>query len=491
MPRVRARIFHKGLIILLVPLLFELAVAAAMLHLQLYYYDSVQAEVVRKQVIFHTNELWYECTAGTTDRTGAAFLESVNPSRSHSFNAYKQYHILKRLIADDSAQSERLDNIMEYTRRVDALCKQLKPLPASEGPRSYLHALGTNLRVVRDVMEEAFAFHDQIRRFREYELARSAQATEKVHRIAHVIQMVLAVAVVGSVIIAFILFRYFMQGIYSGVRRLMDNIERFKSGRALSPVLQTGDEIALLDARFHEMADEVGAAQAARQRFVSAISRQFRAPMDSVREYLHGLKSGQYGGVPDKVCSRAERAERSLERLLVLLDDLLRLDTRVTAGLDINPRPVNVRDLVRASIDAVSAYADKFGVSVQSSDCDFIVCADPDRIVQVLVNLLSNAVKFSPAGASVDVSACSRDKEIEIRVSDRGRGIPAALQQTIFERFAQVEAADASEKGGTGLGLPICKQIVELHGGTIGVESQEGMGSTFSIRLPALGGNKE
>jgi len=103
----------------------------------------------------------------------------------------------------------------------------------------------------------------------------------------------------------------------------------------------------------------------------------------------------------------------------------------------------------------------------------------------VLVNLLSNAIKFSPRGSSVAVSIVRVDDQLEVRVKDVGRGIPAHLHTAIFERFEQVAASDATEKGGSGLGLPICKEIIELHGGKIGVESEEGAGSTFWFRLPA------
>ena len=111
--------------------------------------------------------------------------------------------------------------------------------------------------------------------------------------------------------------------------------------------------------------------------------------------------------------------------------------------------------------------------------------ADADRIVQVLVNLLSNAVKFSPSGGVVTIGVGLRENWVEFRVTDRGRGVPAAHHGMIFERFRQVETSDAREKGGAGLGLAICKSIIEQHGGTIGVESQSGKGSTFTLRLPA------
>jgi signal transduction histidine kinase len=110
---------------------------------------------------------------------------------------------------------------------------------------------------------------------------------------------------------------------------------------------------------------------------------------------------------------------------------------------------------------------------------------DPDRIVQALTNLLGNAVKFSPPGTEVHVTGSIAEDGFVFRVSDEGRGIPAANMESIFERFKQVDASDSRDKGGSGLGLAICRSIATAHGGTIHAESIPGTGSTFHLKLPA------
>ena len=105
----------------------------------------------------------------------------------------------------------------------------------------------------------------------------------------------------------------------------------------------------------------------------------------------------------------------------------------------------------------------------------------------MIVNLLSNAVKFSNRGGTVKIESVLSATHLELRVTDEGRGIPETMQERIFERFVQVEEKDASEKGGSGLGLSIARSIVEQHGGMIGVESEEGSGSTFWFKLPISG----
>ncbi len=128
--------------------------------------------------------------------------------------------------------------------------------------------------------------------------------------------------------------------------------------------------------------------------------------------------------------------------------------------------------------------ADRAGVTLHVEAEAGPLNVDPDRIMQVITNLLSNALKFSPAGATVTVRGERIGGVFNIRVSDQGRGIPPAKLGLIFERFQQVEASDARDKGGTGLGLTICRSIARAHGGEITVESTLGVGSTFLVQLP-------
>jgi signal transduction histidine kinase len=112
------------------------------------------------------------------------------------------------------------------------------------------------------------------------------------------------------------------------------------------------------------------------------------------------------------------------------------------------------------------------------------IVADADRIVQTLTNLIANAIKFSEPGMIVSVGVTARDAEVLFRVGDEGPGVPPHKLEAIFGRFEQVDASDSRRKGGSGLGLTICRAIVELHGGRIWADSVPGGGATFSFTLP-------
>lgn len=222
--------------------------------------------------------------------------------------------------------------------------------------------------------------------------------------------------------------------------------------------------------------------QKMRQAFVAMVSHELRTPLTGVHAFLSLVSTGRLQA--DKLESKARAAEGSIMRLISLVNELLDLEKLESGTLSMTLAPVAVSTILELSDQSVAGVAEKKDIFIDlpSSDTKFV--ADADRLVQVLINLLSNAIKFSPEGAAIRVIVEECDESIEFRVKDKGRGVPQRYRETIFERFQQVEAADSTKKGGTGLGLPICKAIVEQHGGTIGVDSEEGKGSEFWFKIP-------
>jgi signal transduction histidine kinase len=217
--------------------------------------------------------------------------------------------------------------------------------------------------------------------------------------------------------------------------------------------------------------------------FVSVVSHELRTPLTSIRGSLGLLASG---ALPS-----AEQGERMLDiaitntdRLIRLVSDFLDLE-RMTAGrADLDLGATSTAALFEITVEAVRGAADKAGITITVAGPDVPVQVDADRIVQVMVNLVGNAIKFSDEGGEVLLETNARDDEVELRVADRGRGIPLDRIERIFNRFEQVDSSDARDKGGTGLGLAIAKAIVEQHGGRIEVTSTLGEGTTFCVTLP-------
>jgi PAS domain S-box-containing protein len=224
-----------------------------------------------------------------------------------------------------------------------------------------------------------------------------------------------------------------------------------------------------------------------KQEFVSMVSHDLRTPLTSIQLFLNMLAKGTFGPLSEFGQKKATMADRNASRLISLINDLLDIDKMESGQLALACEDIPLSPVLERSVESVRGFAEHQKIAIElvpAGECH--VHADGDRLVQVIVNLLGNAVKFSPPDSTVTVEMTSKDQVVTIKVIDRGRGVPEHLKDTIFERFKQVEAKDATEKKGTGLGLAICKAIVTQHGGKIGVESEQGAGSTFWFTLPLI-----
>ncbi|HEX6865144.1 MAG TPA: PAS domain S-box protein [Thermoanaerobaculia bacterium] len=221
-----------------------------------------------------------------------------------------------------------------------------------------------------------------------------------------------------------------------------------------------------------------------KSQFVSTVSHELRTPLTSLRGALGLLAAGALGNLPPEARNAVEIAERSILRLVTLVNDVLDIERIEQGRLSLQVRSHALASILARSAEEVGPLARGAGISLEVSHPSGVVEGDGDRLVQVIVNLLSNALKFSPRGSTVRLRAWETPDGVEVQVEDQGRGIPATHHKAIFERFRQVEISDAAGQRGAGLGLSIAKSIVEMHGGRIGVESEPGKGSTFWLRIP-------
>lgn len=219
--------------------------------------------------------------------------------------------------------------------------------------------------------------------------------------------------------------------------------------------------------------------------FVQMVSHDLRTPLTSVQSYLDLLGRGVYGNLSDAGTQKLALLNKSVDRLVNMIRDLLDIERWEAGHLKIAIGETTLQSIVEQSLEAVNSHKEVKKVTINTPSEDMQLRGDAERLVQVVINLLHNAIKFSPDKGTIDLKAKKENGFVEIEIKDEGPGIPTELQKTVFERFKQVSETDATVKKGTGLGLAICKAIVEAHGGTIGVTSEEGKGSAFWFRLPA------
>jgi PAS domain S-box-containing protein len=218
--------------------------------------------------------------------------------------------------------------------------------------------------------------------------------------------------------------------------------------------------------------------------FISTVSHELRTPMTAVYASLSLLESGMAGELPDDAQRLVEISGKSCERLIRLINDVLDVE-KIQSGLmhyDMQRQPL--RPLLEQAIRDTCAFAGEYGVRIEfEPGAQPVVQADADRMVQVTVNLLSNAAKFSPRSGTVQVRLDAVDGVARVSVTDHGSGVPEGFRERVFERFAQADGSDRRQKGGTGLGLNICRSIVQAHHGRIDFTSEPGR-TEFFFELP-------
>ncbi len=240
-------------------------------------------------------------------------------------------------------------------------------------------------------------------------------------------------------------------------------------------------------AREREARAAAEAASRAKDAFLAVVSHELRTPLSPILAWVQMLRDQRLD--EQKAHHALETIERNARAQAQLIDDLLDVARIVSGKLRMEVRPVDLAAVIQAAVDVVRPAADAKDIRLQV-DLDTEtgkIAGDPDRLQQVLWNLLSNAVKFTPRGGRVQVALARVDSHVEIAVGDTGRGIPAEFLPHVFERFQQAETGTTRGQGGLGLGLAIVRHIVELHGGTVHVESGgPDRGATFTVTLPLV-----
>ncbi|HET6764059.1 MAG TPA: HAMP domain-containing sensor histidine kinase, partial [Longimicrobiaceae bacterium] len=238
-------------------------------------------------------------------------------------------------------------------------------------------------------------------------------------------------------------------------------------------------------ATLREQAQALAQAMDERSRFFASMSHELRTPINAILGYTNLLRDGIYGEVRPEQAGALERVVVSGAHLLDIVNDVLDI-SKIDAGrLEISPAVTDLGMLLREAVSSVQVQAEAKGLEVVVEvPAGLDLVTDAGRVTQILLNLLSNAVKFTDAGCISARLACV-DGWAEVRVGDTGPGIPAEDHERVFSEFEQTETAVG--RGGTGLGLAISRRLAVLLGGTLGVESGPGPGSTFVLRLPAPG----
>lgn len=249
-----------------------------------------------------------------------------------------------------------------------------------------------------------------------------------------------------------------------------------------------GKLAALLESERSARAD-AEKANRLKDEFLATLSHELRTPLNAVIGWSRMLSSGRLDAEASK--HALEVVERNAWAQKQIIEDILDVSRVITGKLQLNLSPVDLVTIVDAALDAVRPAMEAKEIKIETFiDSSLrLISGDADRLQQVVWNVLSNAAKFTPAEGRIQISVKQESSQVEIEVQDSGPGIDPAFRPHVFERFRQADGSITRKHGGLGLGLAIVRHLLELHGGTIGVENvEDGTGAIFTVRLPLPSG---
>jgi signal transduction histidine kinase len=254
----------------------------------------------------------------------------------------------------------------------------------------------------------------------------------------------------------------------------------------MAQMREANERLIVGTVRAQTLTEDAEQANHLKDEFLATVSHELRTPLNAILGWARMLGSNQLPA--DRATHAIAAVERNASALAHIIDDLLDVSRIVAGTLQLAPEPVDLVAVAQSALDAVRPLAATRNVQITFTpglEALEPVSGDAGRLQQVIWNLLANAIKFTPAGGTISVGIEQGESDLTVRISDTGAGIAPEFLPRLFERFSQADSSSTRRFGGLGLGLSICKSLVEMHGGAIWAASDgEGRGATVSVRLP-------
>ncbi|MEM9777765.1 MAG: ATP-binding protein [Chloroflexota bacterium] len=285
-----------------------------------------------------------------------------------------------------------------------------------------------------------------------------------------------------AILVALIVGAFLAGQLARPIRKLTNATQQLSSGNLGHQVdVRSNDEIGNLALAFNKMSADLAEGERLRQQMTADIAHDLRTPLSVILGYTEALSEGKFEGDPEIYDAMHQEAQH-LNRLI---DDLRTLSLADAGKLSLSKTVVGADEVLQQSVKTWRMKAAEKGIQlVALTQTPFDLNIDPGRFSQIMSNLISNALRYTPEGGEIQLNAFEDGAQGVFKISDTGKGIPAEQLPHIFDRFYRANTARQVNQGQSGLGLAIVKSLVEAHDGTISATSQEGVGTTFTIKLP-------
>jgi signal transduction histidine kinase len=439
-----------------------------------------------RQVQRDTTEQLYEVASALLSPSDRALAAALRQSNEFSYD-------LERLQFVAKDEAELLSQVRQVHDRFAGVITQIIDLVRTGHPDE-ARALQASQGPLADRLER---LTNQLVNRAEADMLASIAASQRSYARSQTVVIAFAL---GSVTLALGLGYAISWSLVGPVREIEARLRWLAAGNFSERVRVTNrDELGTLAADVNRMCEELGVvyqqletANRHKSEFLANTSHELRTPLNAILGYAELIEDNIYGEVPPKIREVLQRIQSNGRHLLGLINAVLDI-AKIEAGqLQLSVASYSMKEVVANVVRATEGLAHEKKLALRAIVPETLPVGEGDerRITQVLLNLVGNAMKFTETG-KVEVRASAEHGWLQVTVSDTGPGIPAEEHSRIFEEFHQLDTSSTRTKGGTGLGLAISKKIIEMHGGTIWVESELGHGSTFHFTLPVRMNNNE
>ncbi len=470
------RVLHKGMIFL-----FIAALLVGVFFFRTYQLASKASAIAAKDLqLAHLVDILDETTIefanGLADFSQNVFSRSPdNPHpKAHREKIQSLLKEARSLIGESNVDPSIISEV--ETLSLEQYNLLISTKPGADNSRA------TSIQTFLDYMPRAKKLGSKILELRNRLLA-ERKTLENLREEAHeTTEQMKAQTVIGlacAALFLIILAVSFLQDITKRLNLLMENAKLLPGGRSLPNTVSGSDEIAYLDQVLHLASQQLQRAAEHRKSMVQMLAHDIRGPIASSKLSLATLSRTED---PKQAVSSIKSAENDLNRAVVLLEDLLTIDRLEAGKLDLEIAPIELHTLIAQVTEALATLASAKGIEIAvASEEPIVIEGDRARLMQVLQNLIINAINHSDKSTTITISYSQQPDHTKICIKDCGKGISRENQAQIFDPFVQ---AEQQGKNGFGLGLAICKRLVEAHEGELGFDSKEGEGTTFWVKLP-------